>query len=124
MTVDAYVARPDGDMDFMVGDWDDALEQYVDDIPDLVDCIEPTLMRAKRVAEGENVQVMGGAQTAHQWIESSRCDELRIHLGPHLRGKGAPLLENLDPAQLELENESVISTADVTHLHFPVRAGR
>lgn len=48
MTIDGFVAGPDGDMDFMVWDWDDALQQYVDDITEPVDCI----VLGRKLAEG------------------------------------------------------------------------
>jgi dihydrofolate reductase len=39
MTVDGYIAGPNGEMDFMVWNWDDELKQYVTDITEPVDCI-------------------------------------------------------------------------------------
>ncbi|GAB4160390.1 MAG: dihydrofolate reductase family protein [Candidatus Promineifilaceae bacterium] len=48
MTVDGYIAGPNGEMDFMVWDWDDALKQYVDDLTEPVDCI----ILGRKLAEG------------------------------------------------------------------------
>lgn len=39
MSVDGYVARPDGALDWMTWVWDDGLKQFVDDIHKMVDCI-------------------------------------------------------------------------------------
>jgi hypothetical protein len=39
MTVDGYIAGLNGEMDFMVWNWDDELKQYVKDITETVDCI-------------------------------------------------------------------------------------
>jgi len=39
MTVDGYIAGPNGEMDFWVWNWDDELNQYVNDITESVDCI-------------------------------------------------------------------------------------
>ena len=39
MTVDGFIAGPNGEMDFGVWDWDDALKQYVTDLTEPVDCI-------------------------------------------------------------------------------------
>lgn len=36
MTVDGYIARPNGEMDFMVWNWDDELKQYVAKILNLL----------------------------------------------------------------------------------------
>jgi dihydrofolate reductase len=38
-TVDGFVASPDGQLDWMVWDWDDALNRYVDEITNPVDLI-------------------------------------------------------------------------------------
>ncbi|MCL4267331.1 MAG: dihydrofolate reductase family protein [Anaerolineae bacterium] len=48
MTVDGYIAGPNGEMDFMAWDWDDALKQYVEDITEPVDCI----VLGRKLAEG------------------------------------------------------------------------
>lgn len=48
MTVDGYIAGRNGEMDFMVWDWDDELKQYVDDITEPVDCI----VLGRNLAEG------------------------------------------------------------------------
>ena len=39
MTVDGFIAGPNGEMDFGVWDWDDALKQYVTDLTEPIDCI-------------------------------------------------------------------------------------
>lgn len=38
-SIDGLVAGPDGEMDWMVWDWDDDLKKFVDQITDPVDCI-------------------------------------------------------------------------------------
>ena len=48
MTVDGYIAGLNGEMDFMVWDWDDELKQYVADITEPVDCI----ILGRKLAEG------------------------------------------------------------------------
>jgi len=48
MTVDGYIAGPNGEMDFMVWDWDHELEQYVAELTDPVDCI----VLGRKLAEG------------------------------------------------------------------------
>ena len=39
MSVDGYIAGPNGEMDWMVWNWDDTLKKYVDDLTDSIDCI-------------------------------------------------------------------------------------
>jgi dihydrofolate reductase len=48
MTVDGYIAGPNGEMDFMVFDWDTKLKKYVEELTEPVDCI----ILGRKLAEG------------------------------------------------------------------------
>lgn len=48
MSIDGYVAGPDGEMDWMTWNWDDALKQYVTDLTESMDCI----ILGRKLAEG------------------------------------------------------------------------
>ena len=48
MTVDGYIAGPNGEMDFAVWNWDDKLKQYVNHITEPVDCI----ILGRKLAQG------------------------------------------------------------------------
>ncbi|MDO1445769.1 dihydrofolate reductase family protein [Rhodocytophaga aerolata] len=48
MTVDGYIAGPNGEMDFMVFDWDTKLKNYVEELTEPVDCI----ILGRKLAEG------------------------------------------------------------------------
>jgi dihydrofolate reductase len=48
ITVDGYVAGPNGEMDWMTYDWDDALKQYVTAVTEPVDCI----VLGRKLAQG------------------------------------------------------------------------
>ena len=48
MTLDGYIAGPNGEMDWMVWDWDDKLNEYVKEITEPVDCI----VLGRKLAEG------------------------------------------------------------------------
>lgn len=39
MTVDGYICGPNGEMDWITPNWDDAMKQYVTELTDPVDCI-------------------------------------------------------------------------------------
>ena len=48
MTVDGFMAGPNGEMDWMVWDWDDELKKYVKEITAPVDCI----VLGRKLAQG------------------------------------------------------------------------
>ena len=48
MTIDGYIAGPNGEMDWMIFNWDDKLKQYVTEITEPVDCI----ILGRKLAEG------------------------------------------------------------------------
>jgi dihydrofolate reductase len=48
MTVDGYIAGPNGEMDWMIFNWDDKLNNYVKEITEPVDCI----VLGRKLAEG------------------------------------------------------------------------
>jgi dihydrofolate reductase len=48
MTVDGFVAGPNGEMDWMVLNWDDKVKEYVTEITESVDCI----LLGRKLAQG------------------------------------------------------------------------
>jgi len=48
MSVDGYIAGTNGEMDWMVGNWDEELKQYVKEITAPVDCI----VLGRKLAQG------------------------------------------------------------------------
>jgi len=48
MTVDGFVAKPNGELDWMTWEWDDELKKYVIELTDTVDCI----LIGRKLAEG------------------------------------------------------------------------
>ena len=61
MTVDGYIAGPNGEMDWMVWDWDEALKQYVTELTEPVDCIVLGRRLAQGVGRLHDVQEAGQA---------------------------------------------------------------
>ena len=48
LSIDGFVARPSGELDWMIWDWDDELKNYVGAITDSIDCI----LLGRKLAEG------------------------------------------------------------------------
>lgn len=83
--------------------------------------IERALEEAKKVANGKDIQISGGAKTIQQFIAAGLLDELQIHIAPILLHSGVRLLDNLGDATLE--KIRVIDSPGVTHIKFNVRKG-
>lgn len=76
----------------------------------VTDGIESAISQAKEVAGDKMVQVIGGADTIQQCLNSGLCNELGIDVMPVLLGKGLRLFENIDTAQIKLERIEVEET--------------
>ena len=85
-----------------------------------VDGIESALARAQEAAGEKNVNIMGGADIAQQYLSAGLVDEISIHLVPVLFGSGMRLFEQLGNEHIQLETIEVIHTAAATHLRFRV----
>lgn len=73
----------------------------------VTDGIESAIAQAKEAAGDKMVQIIGGADTIQQALNSGLCDELQIDVMPLLLGKGLRLFENLDTDKIKLERISV-----------------
>lgn len=82
--------------------------------------IENALKQAKVVAGNKSVTVMGGANTAQQFIRAGLIDEIQIHIVPILLGEGIRLFDYIGIKKIDLENTRVIVSPTATHLRFRV----
>ncbi|MFS8130746.1 MAG: dihydrofolate reductase family protein [Candidatus Dojkabacteria bacterium] len=73
----------------------------------VTDGIESAITQAKKAAGDKMVQIIGGANTIQQALNSGLCDELQIDIMPILLGKGLKLFENIDTDKIQLERISV-----------------
>ena len=73
----------------------------------VTDGIESAISKAKQAAGDRMVQIIGGADTIQQSLNSGLCDELQVDLMPILLGEGLKLFENIDNDKIKLERTSV-----------------
>jgi dihydrofolate reductase len=86
----------------------------------VTDGLEAALELARAAAGDKDVQLGGGASVVQQALKEGLLDELNVHLVPVLLGNGGVrLLDDLDPAELELT--TVQESPHVTHLRYRVK---
>lgn len=87
----------------------------------VTDGVESAISQAKKAAGDKIVQVIGGASTIQQFLNSGLCDELQIDIMPVLLGKGLSLFQNIDTDKLKLERTNVEETTPIrTSITFRV----
>ncbi len=87
----------------------------------ITDGIESAISQAKKAAGDKLVQIIGGASTIQQALNSGLCDELGIDIMPVLLGKGLRLFENIDTDKVKLERVKVEETTPMrTSITFKV----
>lgn len=88
----------------------------------VIDGIESAIAQASKAAGDKLVQIIGGAKTIQQALNSGLCDELQIDLMPVFLGKGVQLFENIDTDKIQLERTSVEEVTKMrTSMLFKVR---
>jgi dihydrofolate reductase len=73
----------------------------------VTDGIESAITQAKHAAGEKMVQIIGGADTIQQSLNTGLCDELQVDVMPVLVGRGLRLFENIDTDKIKLERVSV-----------------
>jgi len=84
----------------------------------VTDGIESAIDQARAVAGGKDVK-LSGASPGKQALAAGLCDEILIHLAPHLLGGGVRLFDPL-PDGIQLEKFSVSDGPFATHLRYRV----
>lgn len=69
--------------------------------------IESAISQAKQAAQDKDVQIIGGASTIQQSLNTGLVDELWIDIIPVLLGSGLPLFENIDTEKITFEKLGV-----------------
>jgi dihydrofolate reductase len=84
----------------------------------VADGIEAALERATEAADGRDVAIGGGANTAQQYLRARLVDELEIHVVPTLLGAGTRLFENLEGGPARYECVALVSSAAAAHYTY------
>jgi dihydrofolate reductase len=85
------------------------------------DGIESAISQALSAAGDKDVQVIGGADTIQQCLNTGLCDALQIDIMPVLLGDGVRLFEKIDTDKIKLERTNIDTTTSVrTSLTFRV----
>jgi dihydrofolate reductase len=86
----------------------------------VTDGIESALRQAREAAGEADVTVNGGAQAIQQYLVAGLLDELEISIAPLLLGGGERLLDNLDGAEVGLEQTGAVEGIGVAHITYRV----
>ncbi len=87
----------------------------------VTDGVESAIAQAKKAAGDKLVQIIGGADTIQQCLNSGLCDEFGIDIMPVLLGGGVRLFENIDTEKIKLERIKAEETTGVrTSMIFKV----
>ncbi len=84
----------------------------------VTDGIESALEQARDAAGDADVMLWGGAQVANQYLAAGLLDELELHVVPVLLGDGARLFDNLEAAEVRLEQLRAVEGSGVTHVKY------
>ena len=84
----------------------------------VTDGIESALEQAKEAAGGKDVKLWGGGQIVQQYLAAGLLDELELHVVPLVLGGGARIFDNLQDADVRLEQVRAVEAPGVTHLKY------
>ena len=86
----------------------------------VTDGIVSALGQARQAAGDKDVLLMGGADAAQQYLRAGLVNEMELHVVPVLLGGGERLLDNLDGADIRLEQTRALHGPGVTHVTYRV----
>jgi dihydrofolate reductase len=81
----------------------------------VTDGIEAALERAMEAANGRDVAIGGGAETAQQYLRARLVDEMVVHVVPALLGGGSRLFDNVEGGLSGYRCTELVSSAAAAH---------
>ena len=88
----------------------------------VTDGIEAALARAKEAANGQDVQLGGGAATLRAYLCARLIDEMHFAISPILLGSGEHLFAGVDLPKLGYECTEHVQTPNATHVVLTKKA--
>jgi len=82
----------------------------------VTDGIEAALEEAKKVANGKDIRIGGGASTIRQYLSAGLIDELHIALSPVFLGSGEHLFSGIDMIALGYNQTQVVAGENASHM--------
>ncbi len=77
--------------------------------------IHDALKRATEAADGQDIQLMGGASAIRQYLSAGLIDEMHFAISPILLGSGEHLFGGIDTPKLGYTCTEHVTTAGATH---------
>lgn len=82
----------------------------------VTDGIHAALQSAAEVADGRDIQLMGGTSTIRQYLMAGLIDEMHFAISPILLGAGEHLFADIDTPKLGYRRSQHVATAKATHV--------
>jgi dihydrofolate reductase len=82
----------------------------------VTDGIHAALQRATEAANGQDIQLMGGASAIRQYLRAGLIDAMHFAIAPILLGSGEHLLGDIDAPKLGYRLTEHVATAKATHV--------
>lgn len=86
----------------------------------VTDGLHAALALATEAADGQHVDICGGATVAKQYLAAGLLDEILLHLVPTFLGAGVRLFDDGSLEEVTLEQVFVVEAPGVTHLKYRV----
>lgn len=78
--------------------------------------IESALEKAKKVANGKDIRIGGGASTIRQFLQAGLIDKMHLAVSPIFLGAGEHLFSGIDLPKLGFKDTHVIHGEKATHI--------
>ncbi len=82
----------------------------------VTDGIQSALEQAKAAANGQDVRIVGGADTIREYLKAGLVDEMHVVISPVLLGSGAHLLNGIDLVKLGYACTEHVITENALHI--------